>query len=99
MKHSAAAIRSYVAKARAAVKAPEAKIPGGTRLHPRRFAAAALEKGTAHELEHTTSIAVAMEIAMDHLAEDQSYYTKLAKVERPQAAAKSPKLYGGRVIR
>ena len=45
----------------------------------------ALKKGADHELEHTKNIEIAREIAMDHLAEDPSYYDKLEKVEGKKA--------------
>lgn len=38
--------------------------------------------GTKHELEHTDNAQLAQQIAMDHLAEDENYYTKLAAMER-----------------
>lgn len=40
-----------------------------------------LDKGIKVELEHTKDKSVAKEIALDHLAEDPKYYTKLASVE------------------
>jgi hypothetical protein len=40
-----------------------------------------LKKGIQVEMEHTTNIKVAREIALDHLLEDPNYYTKLAKME------------------
>ena len=40
-----------------------------------------LEKGIKVELEHTTSIGIASEIALDHLYEDINYYDKLEKME------------------
>lgn len=40
-----------------------------------------LKKGVEVELEHTTQLHVAREIAMDHLSEDLYYYVKLAKAE------------------
>lgn len=40
-----------------------------------------LSKGVRVEMEHTSKDAVAREIALDHLAEDPRYYTKLEKVE------------------
>ena len=39
------------------------------------------EKGTEAELEHTTDVNVAREIALDHLAEMPDYYTRLDKME------------------
>lgn len=40
-----------------------------------------LEMGIKVELEHTPDEKVAREIAMDHLAENPSYYTKLKKAK------------------
>ena len=40
-----------------------------------------LKVGTQVELEHTTSLEAAREIAMDHIYEDPYYYEKLAKIE------------------
>lgn len=51
-------------------------------LRPQDFPKRALLTGMRHELEHTKSHRLAMEIAMDHLAEDPKYYEKLAKMER-----------------
>jgi len=41
-----------------------------------------LRKGTRVEMEHTSSRAIAQEIAMDHLFEDPHYYVKLSQMER-----------------
>lgn len=40
-----------------------------------------LQKGTQVELEHTTDVNTAREIALDHLAELPDYYTRLDKME------------------
>lgn len=40
-----------------------------------------LAAGTRIELEHTDDLAVAKEIAKDHLTEDPDYYIKLKKME------------------
>ena len=40
-----------------------------------------LQKGVNVEMEHTTEMVVAFEIAMDHIYEDLNYYDKLAKME------------------
>jgi len=40
-----------------------------------------LQKGVRVEMEHTSEMMVALEIAMDHLFEDPFYYEKLAKME------------------
>jgi len=42
-----------------------------------------LMKGIKVEMEHTTDVRIATEIAMDHLWEDINYYEKLAKIEKP----------------
>jgi len=52
------------------------------KLTPSMFPRRALQRGTKHELEHTDDWKKAMEIAMDHLAEDARYYYKLEKMER-----------------
>ena len=38
-------------------------------------------KGVRHEMEHTSELRVAIEIALDHLYEDPEYYTKLEGME------------------
>ena len=40
-----------------------------------------LQKGTQVELEHTTNVNQAREIALDHLLELPDYYTRLDKME------------------
>ena len=58
-------------------------------------------KGVKVEMEHTKDKSLASEIAMDHLAEDPNYYTKLKKVENKEATgsgssgAYSAPLFGG----
>lgn len=58
-------------------------IPGGQadNVPSTQFDPEALAKGIKHEMEHTTSPAVAEEIAKDHLAEDPEYYEKLDKLK------------------
>lgn len=41
-----------------------------------------LAKGIKVELEHTSDLATAREIALDHLAEFPDYYTRLERVEK-----------------
>lgn len=53
-------------------------------LRPQDFPKKTLLAGMRHELEHTKSHRLAMEIAMDHLVEDSKYYEKLKKIERHQ---------------
>jgi predicted RNA methylase/superfamily II DNA or RNA helicase len=62
------------------------RIPGGRAkgLSPEDFPPEALAQGTHHELEHTADRALAMEIAMDRLAEDTEHYTKLKQVEKAE---------------
>lgn len=48
-----------------------------SKLHPREFTAQALTAGAVHELEHTDDPVIAVEIAMDHLAERKDYYRRL----------------------
>jgi len=61
----------------------EQKLPGGIgdQYNIKDFDPAALAKGIAVEMEHTTDPKVAEEIAIDHLTEDASYYDKLEKME------------------
>ena len=49
----------------------------------------ALEKGVNVELEHTTEMMVAFEIAMDHIYEDLNYYNNLEKIESKEATTSS----------
>jgi len=74
------------------VKCPktEDKLPGGQgdKLKPSDVDAKQLRMGIKHELEHTTDRAVAQEIALDHLAEDPRYYTKLKKIEQADFPSK-----------
>lgn len=44
-----------------------------------------LRKGIKVEMEHTTEMMVAMEIAMDHLFENPDYYDRLKKIEATEA--------------
>lgn len=71
------------------------RIPGGRAagMSPKDFAKTSLAAGIEVEMEHTTSRAIAREIAMDHLAEDPHYYLKLALIEAhpPKAKRKSRK--------
>lgn len=48
----------------------------------RRTFPSALVRGAKVELEHTRDADLAVEIALDHLAEDPLYYAKLARIER-----------------
>jgi hypothetical protein len=54
---------------------------------PNQFAAEYIKpklmNGIKVEMEHTTDVRIATEIAMDHLWEDLNYYEKLAKIEKP----------------
>lgn len=59
------------------------RLPGGKgdKLKPEDVDHEQLEMGIMIEMEHTTDWEIAMEIALDHLAEDPAYYTKLKSVE------------------
>jgi hypothetical protein len=54
---------------------------------PKQYAAEYIKpklmQGIKVEMEHTTDVRIATEIAMDHLWEDLEYYDKLAKIENP----------------
>lgn len=60
------------------------KLKGGKadKKQPTDFPLDQLEKGIEVEKEHTDDPYKAIEIAMDHLAEDTKYYTKLEKMEK-----------------
>lgn len=45
-----------------------------------------LEMGLKVEMEHTDNMDIAKKIAMDHLAEDPHYYSKLSKMEKGENA-------------
>jgi len=64
-------------------------IPGGlsSGKSPKDFDPKLLAEGIKVEMEHTTSKAIAREIAMDHLTEDPLYYKKLRKVENKERKA------------
>jgi len=59
------------------------KIKGGKgdKLTPDQVNYHEFTKGWKHELEHTDDIDKAKEIALDHLAEDPNYYTRLDMIE------------------
>lgn len=59
----------------------EGHLPGGKgeKLNPADVDPKELEMGMKHELEHTSDPEVAKEIALDHLAEDPHYYSRLKK--------------------
>jgi len=46
-----------------------------------------LVKGIKVEMDHTDDVEIAKEIAMDHLAEDPNYYTKLKRIEEAKEEA------------
>ena len=60
----------------------EDMIPGGLadKKDPDEFDQEQLTKGIRVELEHSDSVEVATEIAMDHLTEDSLYYEKLEQI-------------------
>jgi Mor family transcriptional regulator len=48
-----------------------------------------MEEGVNVEMEHTSDMLVAFEIAMDHIYEDLDYYNKLEKIESKEATTSS----------
>lgn len=64
-------------------EAKEQKLKGGKgdKLTPDQVNYHEFTKGWKHELEHTDDIDKAKEIALDHLAEDPNYYTRLDMIE------------------
>lgn len=67
-------------------------IPGGLAkgMPDSAFDQADLEEGIKIEMEHTTSRAVAKEIAKDHLKEDPKYYNKIKAIEGGKPIKESP---------
>jgi len=70
------------------------RLPGGLAAGrcPEEFDQVDLRRGIEVELEHTGDLAIAREIAMDHLVEDPRYYEALAKMEADLEATKNAKL-------
>lgn len=64
-------------------KKAEDKMSGGKadKKRPSDFDPEQLAIGVQHEMEHTSDEDIAREIAMDHLAEDPEYYSKLETME------------------
>ncbi len=63
-------------------------IPGGLADKTKsNFDPEQLRKGISIEMEHTTSQAVAREIAQDHLSEDPKYYDHLEEMEKKYSKA------------
>ncbi len=52
-----------------------------------------LKKGIKIELEHTSDVKLAAEIAKDHISEDLHYYEKLDKIENPKEIKEENPLY------
>ena len=65
------------------------KLPGGLgdQLTPADVDPQQLEQGIKIEREHTDDPELAKEIALDHLAEDPQYYTKLKEIEHENGEA------------
>ena len=65
-------------------------IPGGLAdgKKPSDFPKKSIQQGSKVEREHTSSKAIAKEIAMDHLTEDPKYYDKLKTIEKSDGSKK-----------
>lgn len=63
------------------IKKQKLKGGKGDKLTPDQVNYYEFKKGWKHELEHTDDIDKAKEIALDHLAEDPMYYTRLEMIE------------------
>jgi hypothetical protein len=57
---------------------------------PSEFDPSALRAGAHVEMEHTDDPQVAQQIAMDHLAEDPAYYTKLSQIHHNPCRCHNP---------
>jgi hypothetical protein len=51
-----------------------------------------LKMGTKVEMEHTDDLSTARDIALDHLAEIEDYYTRLEKMEKSAPHLKHPQI-------
>ena len=71
----------FLGSFKALAEANKLKGGKGDKLTPDRVNYHEFTKGWKHELEHTDDIDVAKEIALDHLAEDPNYYTRLDMIE------------------
>ncbi len=56
----------------------------GDKKKPSAFPIQQVLKGMAVEMEHTKDPLQALEIVVDHLSEDEVYYSKLEKIEAPK---------------
>lgn len=59
------------------------------------FDESSIAEGAKVELEHTSNLMMAREIAKDHLSEDPDYYKKLKKMEKAQAGEEGGEFRGG----
>lgn len=73
--------KSLLDKIKSKLGLKEDNLPGGKgdKIDPKSIDKEELKKGIKHEKEHTSDVKIAMEIALDHLAEDPKYYTNLSK--------------------
>ena len=73
----------FIGSFKALNEAAKQKIKGGkgSKLTPDQVNYYEFTKGWKHELEHTDDIDTAKKIALDHLAEDPNYYTRLDMIE------------------
>lgn len=66
------------------------ELPGGVADGKEGFDTSAVLKGAKVELEHTSDLEKAIEIAEDHLAEDPEYYEKLEQMHTDKTAGRPP---------
>jgi len=78
----------------------EDKLPGGAgdSIDPATLDPKELEMGIKHELEHTSDPKIAREIALDHLAEDPHYYSRLKKAGIDEHKLFSPAWWGDLLV-
>lgn len=78
----------------------EGHLPGGKgeKLNPADVDPRELEMGMKHELEHTSDPNIAKEIALDHLAEDPHYYSRLKKAGIDEYKLFSPAWWGDLLV-
>lgn len=83
--------KSLLDKIKSKLGLKEDNLPGGKgdKIDPKSVDKEELKKGIKHEKEHTSDVKIAMEIALDHLAEDPKYYTNLSKAGIDESANSS----------
>jgi len=85
-------VNERLLKAKKKAKKHIDRLKGGVadKYHPANFDSVALKEGIKVELEHTSNVKIAREIAMDHLVEDKNYYKKLKLIHKARGYGFNP---------